>query len=221
MASRKTRKAPDSLVRAQVLLRQITDARNVESVLVVTWLCGQIASMTGAKETTQAQLTAAFADAQHWLEQQTEVRHSLFSSLVTAVADGLTQKARALLTRVNATASHDRTPGGEPHRRRGRRVPHRDHLGSGGFVAAVGFDCGDSAADAAPGIRNLGGQGTVGTSPHHPPTGTGCGQAVRPHVRVLAAQRPPDSAANPQKRSQGPDSLAGAPVQLRSSCKGY
>ncbi|MFF4291711.1 hypothetical protein ACFY0R_41535, partial [Streptomyces sp. NPDC001633] len=70
---------------------------------------GQIADVTGATQETQAQLAAAAADARHWLEQQTEVRRSLFADLDAAVATGHTQQVRALLTRVNATASHDRT----------------------------------------------------------------------------------------------------------------
>lgn len=105
----KARKAPDAQARAQVLLRQLADALKVESVVVVTRLCGQIADVTGAKEETQAQLTAAVADAQRWLEQQTAVRRSLFASLDTAVAGGNARQVRTLLTHVNATASHDRT----------------------------------------------------------------------------------------------------------------
>jgi hypothetical protein len=105
----KSRKAPDPQARAQMLLRQLADARKVESAVVVTRLCEQITALTGTNEKTQAQLTTAIADARSWLGQQTEVRRSRFSELEAAVSQGHTQQVRALLSRVNATASHDRT----------------------------------------------------------------------------------------------------------------
>lgn len=105
----RTRTAPDAELRAQVLLRQLADARKVEAVVVVTRLCGQIADVTGAKKETQVQLAAAVADAGRWLEQQTEVRRSLLADLEAAVDAGHTQRVRTLLTHVNATAGSDRT----------------------------------------------------------------------------------------------------------------
>ncbi|MFI0716395.1 hypothetical protein ACH4SK_38540 [Streptomyces inhibens] len=57
----------------------------------------------------QAQLAAAVADAEHWLEGQAEARRELFSRLEEAVVAGNTLEAGHLLMRANATASHDRT----------------------------------------------------------------------------------------------------------------
>ncbi|WP_325751510.1 hypothetical protein [Streptomyces sp.] len=105
----RTRTAPDAELRAQVLLRQLADARKLEAVVVVTRLCGQIADITDAKKETQVQLAAAVADARHWLEQQTEARRGLLADLDAAVAAGHTQRVRTLLTHVNATAASDRT----------------------------------------------------------------------------------------------------------------
>ncbi|CCK32953.1 hypothetical protein BN159_p78 (plasmid) [Streptomyces davaonensis JCM 4913] len=105
----KTRKAPDARARAQVLLRKLADAMRVESVLTVTQVRRDIADLTGVQGELQDQLAAAAADAERWLEDQTQVRHALFSRLEDALAARDTVQVRRLLARVNATASHDRT----------------------------------------------------------------------------------------------------------------
>jgi hypothetical protein len=56
-----------------------------------------------------AELDAAVAEANRWLEGQAEVRRDLFARLDEAVAARRTKQIRELLARVNATASHDRT----------------------------------------------------------------------------------------------------------------
>lgn len=105
----KVRKAPDARARAQVLLRKLADAMKVESVLVVTQVRRDIADLTGVEGELQDQLAVAAADAERWLEDQTQVRRELFSRLEDALASSNTQQVRRLLARVNATASHDRT----------------------------------------------------------------------------------------------------------------
>ncbi|GAA1004750.1 hypothetical protein GCM10009576_097890 [Streptomyces rhizosphaericus] len=105
----KVRKVPDAHARAQVLLRKLADARRVESVLVVTRVCRDIADLTGVEGEIQAQLAAAVSDAERWLEVQTEVRRELFSHLEEAVTALNATHVHQLLVRMNATASHDRT----------------------------------------------------------------------------------------------------------------
>ncbi|MCX4902333.1 hypothetical protein [Streptomyces sp. NBC_00892] len=105
----RTRKAPDAQARAQVLLRRLADARRVESVVVVTRVCREIAAVTGLDEETQAGLADIVSDAERWLAGQAEVRRELFSGLEEAVAAGNIEQVRQLLVRANATASHDRT----------------------------------------------------------------------------------------------------------------
>ncbi|MGW6911070.1 hypothetical protein [Streptomyces sp. NPDC054940] len=105
----KARKTPDARARAQVLLRKLTDAMRVESVLMVTQVRRDIAAVTGVQGELQDQLAAAAADAERWLEDQTQVRRELFSRLEDALAARDTRQVRQLLARVNATASHDRT----------------------------------------------------------------------------------------------------------------
>ncbi|MEU1375950.1 hypothetical protein ABZ442_20150 [Streptomyces triculaminicus] len=108
-SQQRTRKAPDAQARAQMLLRRLAHARKVNSVVVVTRVCGEIAAVTGVDEDTQAQLTAAVSDAEHWLQAQAQARRELFSRLEEAVAAGDAPQARELLTRVNVTAGQDRT----------------------------------------------------------------------------------------------------------------
>ncbi|MFF5372797.1 hypothetical protein [Streptomyces sp. NPDC013187] len=105
----KARKAPDARARAQVLLRKLTNAMRVESVLVVTQVRRDIADLTGVEGELQDQLAAAVADAERWLEDQTQVRRELFSRMEDILAARDTVQVRQLLARVNATASHDRT----------------------------------------------------------------------------------------------------------------
>ncbi|WP_372411980.1 hypothetical protein [Streptomyces luteireticuli] len=105
----RTGKGPDPQARAQALLAKLAHARKVDSVIVVTRLCGDIASVTGVDQDTQAQLTAAVSDAQRWLKAQADVRRELFSRLEEAIAAREIPLVRELLARVNATADHDRT----------------------------------------------------------------------------------------------------------------
>jgi len=74
---------PDA--RAQGLLRWLADARRVDSVVVVTRVCREIADLTGVSQETQGQLHAAVQDAHAWLEKQDEVCRALFSGLEQAV----------------------------------------------------------------------------------------------------------------------------------------
>ncbi|WP_143034503.1 MULTISPECIES: hypothetical protein [unclassified Streptomyces] len=105
----RARKAPEPDARAQVLLRRLTDARRVDSVVVVTRVCREIAALAGASPEAQDQLHAAVRDAQVWLEKQAEVRRDLFARLDEVVSARKTAPVRELLVRVNAIAAHDRT----------------------------------------------------------------------------------------------------------------
>ncbi|MGC4987280.1 hypothetical protein ACLQ18_43040 [Streptomyces sp. DT193] len=105
----KPRKQPDADTRAQVLLRQLADARNVGAVVVVARVCNDIDDLSGASAATQAELDDAVSYARLWLLRQAGVRRQLFERLDRAVAEAHVKKARALLTRVNATSAHERT----------------------------------------------------------------------------------------------------------------
>ncbi|NUK23706.1 hypothetical protein HRW08_13645 [Streptomyces lunaelactis] len=105
----RTRKVPDAHARAQVLLRKLADARRVDSVVVVTRVCHDITAMTGVEGEIRSQLTAAVADAEHWLVAQATVRRELFSQLQKAVTARQIKQIRQLLVRANAIASHNRT----------------------------------------------------------------------------------------------------------------
>jgi hypothetical protein len=105
----KPKKQPDADTRAQVLLRQLADARRFEAVVVVTRMCNDIADLNGASAATQAELDDAVRDAHLWLQEQADVRRQLFGRLDQAVAEAHVKMARELLTRVNATSAHERT----------------------------------------------------------------------------------------------------------------
>ncbi|MGX1913573.1 zinc finger domain-containing protein [Streptomyces phaeochromogenes] len=105
----KAKKVPPARVRAQVLLRKLTDAVRVESSFVVSQVLRDIADLTGVEGETKAQLAAAVSDAEGWLEDQVRVRRELFSQLEEALAARDALQVRQLLARVNATASHGRT----------------------------------------------------------------------------------------------------------------
>ncbi|WP_432198389.1 hypothetical protein [Streptomyces sp. bgisy027] len=105
----KTRKGPDVEARAQVLLRRLASARNVESVVVVNRVCREIADLTGAISATRTDLNDVVRDAHQWLQDQAGVRRELFARLDEAVTARNSRQARELLTRANATAAHDRT----------------------------------------------------------------------------------------------------------------
>lgn len=104
----KARKAPEADARAQGLLRRLADARRVDSVVMVTRVCREIADLTGVSQETQAQLDTAVQEANCWLEEQAEVRRDLFARLDQAVTAQNPKQVRELLIRVNATAAHDR-----------------------------------------------------------------------------------------------------------------
>ncbi|MEU9331019.1 hypothetical protein AB0D91_46165 [Streptomyces canus] len=81
----------------------------MEPSFVVSRVLRDIADLTGLEGATKAQLTAAVSDAEAWLEDQVRVRRELFSQLEKTLAARDALEVRQLLTRVNATASHDRT----------------------------------------------------------------------------------------------------------------
>ncbi|MGW1259329.1 zinc finger domain-containing protein [Streptomyces sp. NPDC002513] len=105
----KPRKVPEPDGRAQGMLRRLLYARRIESVVIVTQVCGEIAELTGVSAEVQGQLEAAVRHAHIWLEEQDEARRQLFARLERAVAFGKPGDVRRLLIRVNATASHGRT----------------------------------------------------------------------------------------------------------------
>ncbi|MER5933930.1 hypothetical protein [Streptomyces sp. NPDC002054] len=105
----KVRKAPDAQARAQLLLRKPADARRVESVVLVTQVCRDIAAVEGVEGDIQEQLSDGVAEAERWLEIQTEARRRLFLLLEEAVAAGNLVAIGHLLVMANGTASHDRT----------------------------------------------------------------------------------------------------------------
>ncbi len=105
----KARKVPEPDARAEGLLRRLLYARRVDSVVMVTQVCREIADLDRVSQEIQGRLEAAVRNAHVWLEEQAEVRHRLFARLDQAVTDQSAGKVRKLLVRVNATASHDRT----------------------------------------------------------------------------------------------------------------
>ncbi|MFB6772789.1 hypothetical protein [Streptomyces sp. NPDC056337] len=105
----KPKKQPAADTRAQVLLRQLADARRVDAVVVVTRVCNDIADLSGANAAMQAELDNAVRDAHQWIEEQNDVRRQLFMRLDQAVLNKDAIEVRELLARVNATSAHDRT----------------------------------------------------------------------------------------------------------------
>ncbi|MFF1715777.1 hypothetical protein [Streptomyces sp. NPDC058268] len=105
----KAKKEPGMRARAQVLLRQLTEARKVGSVVVVNRVCRDLATLGGFSPAEQSELAGALEDAHRWLQGQADVRRELFERLNEAVTAELTQQIRELLVRVNATAAHERT----------------------------------------------------------------------------------------------------------------
>ncbi|MGD3112475.1 hypothetical protein [Streptomyces sp. YGL11-2] len=103
------KRASGVMGRAQVLLRQLTDARKVESVVVVNRVCRDIAALTGVGPATQAELADAVQEAYRWLQGQADVWCELFARLDEAATARNTQHTRELLVRANATAAHERT----------------------------------------------------------------------------------------------------------------
>ncbi|CAL9676299.1 zinc finger domain-containing protein [Streptomyces sp. enrichment culture] len=105
----KPKKQPDADTRAQVLLRQLANARKVDAVVVVTRVCNDIADLSGVSAVRRAELDDAVREAHLWLQGQADVRRELFQRLDQAVAEAHVTEARELLTRVNATQAHERT----------------------------------------------------------------------------------------------------------------
>ncbi|MDV9192912.1 hypothetical protein R6L23_32690 [Streptomyces sp. SR27] len=105
----RTVKTPPAHARAQTLLRQLAEARRMESVVVVTRVCRDMAALTEVEGELQDQLSAAIADAKCWLEEQAQTRQELFHDLAQAIALQEAGQVRPLLVRANAIASHDRT----------------------------------------------------------------------------------------------------------------
>ncbi|WP_405196337.1 hypothetical protein [Streptomyces anulatus] len=108
-AARTDRKSPDAQTRTQVLFRRIEEARAVGSVVMVARMSHALATLDGVSQETRTQINTVLQDAKLWLQEQTAARQEMFTQLSKAVAEGNVQKARGLLTRVNAIAAHDRT----------------------------------------------------------------------------------------------------------------
>ncbi|WP_179890052.1 MULTISPECIES: hypothetical protein [unclassified Streptomyces] len=68
-----------------------------------------LATLDGLDQETRTQIDTVLQDAKLWLQEQTTARQEMFTQLSKAVVEGNVQKARGLLTRVNAIAAHDRT----------------------------------------------------------------------------------------------------------------
>ncbi|MCT9093926.1 hypothetical protein N4G70_34475 [Streptomyces sp. ASQP_92] len=105
----KARKVPEPEARAQALMRRLVYARRIESVPVVKQVCADLENLTGVDEELQEQLRAAVRHAGIWLAEQNKERRKLFDNLTRAVTQQEPGRVRRLLTRVNATASADRT----------------------------------------------------------------------------------------------------------------
>ncbi|MDQ0936609.1 hypothetical protein [Streptomyces turgidiscabies] len=73
----RAKKVPDVHARARMLLRKLADARKVESVLMATRMCRDIADLTGVEGELQTQLNAAVTETEGWLKVQAEVRREL------------------------------------------------------------------------------------------------------------------------------------------------
>ncbi|MBE9499808.1 hypothetical protein IHE61_21535 [Streptomyces sp. GKU 257-1] len=105
----KARKAPEPEARAQSLLRRLLYARRIESVPVVKQVCADIENLSGVDGELQEQLEAALRHARIWLVEQDKQRRKLFDNLNRAVEEHKPGRVRRLLTRVNGTASENRT----------------------------------------------------------------------------------------------------------------
>ncbi|MFK0238526.1 hypothetical protein [Streptomyces vinaceus] len=106
---KKTRKVLDLTARAQLLLRELAKARQLESAGQVTQLCREITLVDGVEDALRAQLSDAVVEAEDWLETQAQARTLLCSRLEEAVAAADVPVVRRLTVLVNGTASHDRS----------------------------------------------------------------------------------------------------------------
>ncbi|MFG2440841.1 hypothetical protein [Streptomyces sp. NPDC048508] len=94
----KAKKVPTVNAKARALLSQLDDARSLGLVLAATRLCSDIAGLAEVDRETQERL-----------EEQAELRRSLFAQLDQAVMAQDTQQVRKLYARVNAKAAYERT----------------------------------------------------------------------------------------------------------------
>ncbi|MFD9575377.1 hypothetical protein ACFWBI_36860 [Streptomyces sp. NPDC059982] len=106
---KEARKVPDLTARAQLLLRELAKARQLESASRVAQLCREITLVEGVEDALRAQLSDAVVEAEDWLETQAQARALLFSRLEEAVAAADLPVVRHLTVLVNGTASHDRS----------------------------------------------------------------------------------------------------------------
>ncbi|MFD6822775.1 hypothetical protein ACFWC5_20730 [Streptomyces sp. NPDC060085] len=105
----RAKKVPTVNAQARALLSHLGDARSFGLVPAATRLCSDIAGLAGVDRETQELLDAAVKTTKDWLEEQVELRRSLYAQLDQAVMAQDTQQVRKLYARVNAKAAHDRT----------------------------------------------------------------------------------------------------------------
>ncbi|BDT39644.1 hypothetical protein [Streptomyces yaizuensis] len=105
----KAKKEPTVNAQARALLSQLDDARSLGLVLAATRLCSEIAALPEVDREAQERLDAALKTTKGWLEEQVELRRSLYAQLDQAVMAQDTQQVRTLYAHVNAKAAHDRT----------------------------------------------------------------------------------------------------------------
>ncbi|MFI7103218.1 hypothetical protein ACIBK8_28160 [Streptomyces sp. NPDC050161] len=105
----RAKKVPTVNAQARALLSQLDDARSLGFVVAARRLCGEITGLAEVDRETQERLDAALETTKGWLEEQVEVRRSLYAQLDEAVIAQDTQQVRRLFAHVNATAAHDRT----------------------------------------------------------------------------------------------------------------
>ncbi|MDQ0904098.1 hypothetical protein QFZ22_000083 [Streptomyces canus] len=102
-------KVPRSQTLAQKLLRKLAEGRALGSAVIVTRTCSDIATLTEVEQDVQAELAAAVADAQCWLEEQQELRQQLVRELEKATTGADLPQVRTLLRQVKWAAHPDRT----------------------------------------------------------------------------------------------------------------
>ncbi|MFJ9729236.1 hypothetical protein ACIRP3_41490 [Streptomyces sp. NPDC101209] len=103
------RNIPKGQTRALKLLRKLSDARKLGSVVVVTQTCSDIADLTDVEQDVQAQLAAAVVDAQRWLQEQAQARQQLVRELQEATTDRDLAQVRTLVKHLRHSAYPDRT----------------------------------------------------------------------------------------------------------------
>ncbi|MFJ4865948.1 hypothetical protein [Streptomyces sp. NPDC088748] len=103
------KKAPTANAQARALLSQLDDARSLGFVIAARRLCSEIAGLAEVDRETQERIDAALETMKGWMEEQVELRRSLYAQLDQAVIAQDTQQVRKLFAHVNAKAAHDRT----------------------------------------------------------------------------------------------------------------